>query len=421
MSSSPPVRERGRVPVEVYFVALVGFLVSSGFGILAPSLPALGHEFHVGATAMSVTVSGFAAARLIANLGFARYLKRFPLRSVLGFGLLVQALLSVVAAFAPDYTTFIVLRSISGVGSAAFTIASTAFILVLVPPEARGKGMAIYAGAMGVGAVSGPVLGGMLVGFGARVPIGVYGFALLLAAITTFVALRRAKALRTHEERSERSPGLRGVGEMLREFARDRLIVAALMCQVVSGWIFYGVRNANIPLQLDVLGYSTAMVGILLAIASITQIAGSSFAGPLSDRSGRRFPMMIGLAIGVVAVGGLVFAEATWVAVGTHVLIGIAGGMLMAVAPTILGDSPRGTNSIAIASFWIVSDVAAIIGPIATGAITESLDFDLAVIVAVALLLIAAVAVWRIGPPRLRTSPQPEAGGPPGAAPPAVS
>lgn len=400
MSAPPSPPEGARIPAEVYVVSLVSFLVASGFGILAPSLPALGHEFDVGATAMSVTVSGFAAARLLANLGLARYLKNFPLRTVLGIGLLIQSAFSIAAAVAPDYASFITLRTLSGLGSAAFTLASTALILILLPDRIRGRGMAIYAGASGVGTVSGPVLGGILVGFGARVPIAVYGGLLLLAAITTFLALRRVRSVHTRESEGPAVGGLRGLGGALRSLLSDRLIVAALMASVVDGWVFYGVRNANIPMQLDVVGYSAAMIGFLLALASVTQLLGSSVSGPLSDRAGRRGPLLVGLVLGIVSFGSLAFVGETWVAVASHVLIGIAGGILLTLAPTILGDSPRGTSAMAMALFWVVSDLAAVIGPVATGILTETIDFDYGLLAAIVLMLLAMGAAWRIGPSR---------------------
>jgi len=167
------------MPVEVYIVALIGFLTVVGFGILAPSLPSLADEFNVGATAMSIAISGFAAARLVSNLVFARYLKKFRLRTVLWAGLLLQAVFSIIASLATDFTVFITLRSLSGIGSASFTIASTALILgARTAGRVRGRAMAIFAGATGFGTVSGPVVGGALAVFGARVPFFVYGCAL---------------------------------------------------------------------------------------------------------------------------------------------------------------------------------------------------------------------------------------------------
>jgi len=402
------------MPVEVYIVALIGFLTVVGFGILAPSLPSLADEFNVGATAMSIAISGFAAARLVSNLVFARYLKKFRLRTVLWAGLLLQAVFSIIASLATDFTVFITLRSLSGIGSASFTIASTALILVLVPPEIRGRAMAIFAGATGFGTVSGPVVGGALAVFGARVPFFVYGCALAVAALTTFIALRRVRDARTLDTDS----GMVGRGPIavVRHLAGDKLIVAALACQLVSGWIFYGFRTANLPLHLDVLGYSTAAIGGLLAVGAFSQIAGSSFAGPLSDRIGRRTPALIGLGIGFAGVGGLLFAAEPWIAIVTFVLIGIGGGTIASVNPTILGDSPRGQSSLALGMFWVVSDLAAVAGPLVSGLLTDTLDFTYAVYAALVLMVIAAMALLRIGGGRVRStlpgagpSPEPSA------------
>lgn len=398
MSETPSAPSRDRLPGEVWIISLIGFLVVAGFGVLSPSLPALAKEFNVGVTAMSVTVSGFAAMRLLANLAFARFLRSFRLYSVLWAGLLWQAVLSVIASFAPDFTSFIVLRSLSGLGSAAYTIASTALILILVPPAIRGRGMAIFAGATGLGTVGGPVIGGLFVDFGARVPIFVYGLALGIAGVVTVLALRRARDARTAD--AGKKPGDSG-GSRLAAFTglfSDKLILAAMMCQLVNGWIFYGFRTANIPLQMDVLGYSGAAIGALLAVASVTQILGSSIAGPVSDSIGRRSPQLVGLAFGVVSVAGLLFAGELWVAIALFALIGLAGGIVHTVNPTIMGDSPRGTSSFSLSVFWVVSDLAAVLGPIVSGALTEAWGFSAAVYAAIALTVPAFIAVSLIGP-----------------------
>ncbi len=79
-----------KLPAPVYVIASVGFLSALGIGVIAPILPTLGHFFGVGTTAMSMAISGLAAARLAANLVFARYLDRWSLTWVLGLGLLLQ-------------------------------------------------------------------------------------------------------------------------------------------------------------------------------------------------------------------------------------------------------------------------------------------------------------------------------------------
>lgn len=388
-----------RMPIEVWIVGIIGFFSTIGYGILGPALPPLAAEFSVGVTAMSMAVSGFAAVRLVTNIAFARVLKSFRLWAILWGGLLWQGVFTLGSAVAGDFTVFLVMRSVSGLGSAAYTISATALVLVVAPAAVRGRAMGVYAAGMSMGMVTGPVIGGALTALGTRIPLYGYGLALILSAAVAFFTLRRARHARTAEEPppAQGRPG-GGTGGSLRALFTDPLIVAALMFQVINGWIFYGMRTTSMPLEMAALGHTTAVIGLLLALASLTQIFGSAAAGPMSDRIGRRPPSFVALGIAVVAVGGLLFSAQPAVAFTTFALVGLAGGMISSLAPAILGDSPRGTGSVSLSAYWVASDLAAVVGPLASGLLTESLGFPAAVALAGVLIALTALSAARIGP-----------------------
>lgn len=108
-----------RLPRAVWTLSSVTFLTTMGFGVVGPALPSLADLFQISVTAASIAISGFAAFRLMANIGFGGLLKHWRLRTVLFYGLLLQAGCSLLTGVAPDGIPFLVFRSISGLGSAA--------------------------------------------------------------------------------------------------------------------------------------------------------------------------------------------------------------------------------------------------------------------------------------------------------------
>ncbi|BAS17540.1 hypothetical protein AHiyo8_58430 [Arthrobacter sp. Hiyo8] len=64
-----------------------------------------------------------------------------------------------------------------------FTVAAMGLLIRLAPPESRGRVSGAYASAFLIGSVLGPVVGGLLAGFGLRVPFLAYAAALVLAAL----------------------------------------------------------------------------------------------------------------------------------------------------------------------------------------------------------------------------------------------
>ncbi len=122
------------------------------------------------------------------------------------------------------------------------------------------------------------------------------------------------------------------------------------MCQVVGGWVFYGMRTTTVPLQLAGIGYAVGLIGLLLSAGAVAQLIGSGAAGVLSDHSGRVRPLVAALAL---AAAGLALLGATGdvtVVLVAFVLLGLAGGAVASVGTALLGDSRFGRSGRASAS-----------------------------------------------------------------------
>ena len=186
-AGSPPqaaARNTGKpvMPRDIKVMLVAAFLIALGFGLVAPVLPQFATTFDVGATAAAVIVSIFALMRLVFAPAGGALIVRLGERPVYVAGLLIVAASTAACAFAQDYWQLLVFRGLGGAGSVMFTVASMALVVRLAPPESRGRVSGAYASAFLIGNVCGPVVGGLLAGFGLRVPFLVYAAALVLAA-----------------------------------------------------------------------------------------------------------------------------------------------------------------------------------------------------------------------------------------------
>ena len=100
-------------------------------------------------------------------------------------------LASVGAAFAPDFTWFVVFRAMQGLGGGGLMILSQAIIADIVPASERGKYMGPLGAIFGLSAVAGPLLGGFFVdhltwqwAFYINIPIGIAAFIIAWFALT---------------------------------------------------------------------------------------------------------------------------------------------------------------------------------------------------------------------------------------------
>jgi MFS family permease len=114
------------------------------------------------------------------------------------------------------------------------------------------------------------------------------------------------------------------------------------------------------------------LTGTFSAVRVLASIVGAPLAGRVSDRMGRRWPVMaIGLgagAIGAWLMGGSII----WLALAGALLAAVAAGSVQALAPAIIGDRvEEARQSRALSVVFSLGDVASALGPpLALGLLT---------------------------------------------------
>src|SRR3984885_5220265 len=94
---------------------------------------------------------------------------KFGRRPVLLFSLFGLGIDYIFLSFAPSIGWLFIGRTIAGIGGGSFTTA-TAYIADISNEENRSQNFGMVGAAFGLGFVIGPAIGGLLGGFGARVP-----------------------------------------------------------------------------------------------------------------------------------------------------------------------------------------------------------------------------------------------------------
>lgn len=141
-----------------------------------------------------------------------------------------------------------------------FTVASMALVVRLAPPESRGRVSGAYASAFLIGNVCGPIVGGMLAGFGLRIPFLAYAAALVLAALVVQTQL-------SHVPGKSRKDGSLEPAMRLGDALRDSAYRAGLFSSFANGWATFGVRMATVPLfAVAALNAGPAAAGWALAV-----------------------------------------------------------------------------------------------------------------------------------------------------------
>lgn len=388
-STQPPRirQQREPLPRDVKVMLAAAFLIALGFGLVAPVLPQFATTFDVGATAAAVIVSIFAFMRLVFAPAGGQLIVRFGERSVYVSGLLIVAASTAACAFAQNYWQLLIFRGLGGAGSVMFTVAAMGLLIRLAPPERRGQVSGAYASAFLIGSVLGPVVGGLLAGFGLRVPFLVYAAALLLAAVVVRTMLTGTNQL---GEEARHAPAM-----TLKEALADSAYRAAVFSSFGNGWVTFGVRMATIPLfATAVLQSRPETAAWALAVFAMGNALALTFSGRLSD-SWRRKPLLIpglvitGAATGLIGVTG----DLVWFLVASAVAgfgSGLLGPAQQAAVADVIGRGRSGGRVLAV--FQMAADTGAIIGPVVAGLLADQLGYGWAFGITGGVLLVTAVA-----------------------------
>lgn len=397
-----PTAAREKLPFEVWALVAGGFAIALGYGVVAPAIPQFALEFGVSNFAASAIVSAFALMRLLSAPLAGWVVGRFGERRSYTTGILIVALSTGAAAFAADYTQFVILRGLGGIGSTMFTVAATALLIKVSPPAARGRVASLNAAGFLMGGLLGPVFGGIVASFGLRAPFIFYFFTLVVAAAVVAVSLR-------HSTFAGATSGNQVHSETL-SFKQAIHVpqYRALLLSVFSfGWASFGVRVSIIPIFVAVVLKGDAAVAAWVLAAYAAGNAILIFpSGRWSDAFGRKPMIVIGLF--VLAASYLAFpaSPSLWIALLLMFVAGAGSALVNPGQQATLADivGLRNGGSV-VAGYSMTSDLGGVLGPLVAGAIVDLAGFGWAFGATAALITIAAV-VWTFVPDSRRLQKQ---------------
>src|SRR6185295_11481101 len=293
------------------FVFITVLIDVIGLGIIIPVVPDLIRQLTHKGLSRAAELNGlltfayafmqFVCAPLMGNLS-----DRYGRRPVLLFALFGFGIDYLFQGFAPTLGWLFVGRIIAGMTGASFTTGG-AYIADVSPPEKRAQNFGLVGAAFGLGFIIGPVLGGLLGQFGARVPFfAAAGLALINWIYGYFIL---PESLDDDHRRKFEWKRANPIGS-LKNFRRYPVIlslVASLVCIYLashatqSTWTFYTMEKFGWNERW--VGYSLGFVGMMIAIVQVGLIR------IIIPKLGQKRAIYFGLVL--YATGFLCFAFAT--------------------------------------------------------------------------------------------------------------
>src|SRR2546428_197565 len=312
MTSTPPTASDQRATVVAGFLGWT--LDAFDFFLVVMTLTAIAKEFGKSDAAIALSITLTLAFRPVGAFIFGLLADRYGRKLPLMIDLVFYSLVEVLTGLAPNYTTFLVLRALFGIGMGAEWGVGASLVMEKVPARYRG----VVSGLLQQGYALGYLLAAVcyLLVFphwGWRPLFFIGGLPALLALFV------RARVKESEVWRETRHENWSGLGRTI--ISNWKLFLYLTILMATMNMVSHGTQDMYPTFLERDWGFSPTTRAALTAFSQVGALIGGVLCGLYSDRLGRR--RTIGLAL-----AGAVLTVPVWAFAPTLPLLG-AGAFIM--------------------------------------------------------------------------------------------
>ncbi|WP_216586951.1 Cmx/CmrA family chloramphenicol efflux MFS transporter [Streptomyces brasiliscabiei] len=349
------------MPLPLYLLAVAVFAMGTSEFMLAGLLPDIASDLDVTVGTAGVLTSAFAIGMIVGAPLVAALARDWPKRSgLLGF-VLVFATAHAVGAVTTSFPVLFATRIVAALANAGFLAVALTAAAALVPPDRKGRALAVLLSGTTVATIAG-VPGGSVLGtvFGWRAAFWAVAVLCLPAALGVLKGIPAGR----DEDATTGRPALRAE---LAQLTRPRLGLVMLLGALVNAATF-GSLTFLAPVVTDSAGLGELWISVALVLFGIGSFVGVTVAGRLSDR--RPGPV---IAVGgpLLLIGWPALAMLSDEPVALFVLVFVQGVLSFALGSTLItrvlyeaASAPTMAGSYATAAL----NVGAAVGPVIAAA-----------------------------------------------------
>jgi EmrB/QacA subfamily drug resistance transporter len=354
------VQRANRPWLSLIVLCLGAFAVLLDATIVNVALPSMISDLHASLDQALWIVNSYLLVFAALLIFASRLGDMFGPRRLFTYGLALFAVASALSGAAQSPGELIAARALQGIGGAALTPQAMVIIQQVFPRERMGAAFGVFTSMVGLAAVSGPTLGGVLTTylswrwvFYVNLPIAAAGIVLAYLFVP--------------DVRTGRRPRLDLVGVLLATLGLSAVVYAVIEGQryswgevaygitipeiiaagvvILAGFVAWERRHAQplVPLSLfrnrafailtalnlavqfalqsmllvnsinlqSVLGFTAIQAGLTALPLTLALTAVAPFAGRLTDRFGGKYVLMAGLAVYAAGITGVVAVAST--------------------------------------------------------------------------------------------------------------
>ena len=344
-------------------IYIPAFLLSTGIGIVSPTLSIYVKSFELSYTLTTVVL----AVGVLGNVPAGIMVERLGRRSSMLLGLIMIGLSTVGMGVATNLFQLMGAQLVGGIGNALWMLARHAYMTDVIPIANRGRAIALFGGVNRMGTFVGQ-FGSIFLGVNLRLPFFIYTGIVVLNLVLCFFFIPETRLSR--QTNDQKRPYLRNLLEVSRQHIR--ILATAGVGQVCVQTLRRGC-HIIIPLYADeVVGLTTQQVRSVVMVSSAVDMSMFPVAGFMMDRFGRRYATIPGICIFATGMALMPFTGTfTWLLLAA-VLMRLGNGVASGTMMTLGADlAPREGTGEFLGLWRLTGDFGGSAGPVVVGNIAD--------------------------------------------------
>lgn len=358
--------KKNQKSAAIGFIFITLLIDITGWGIVIPVVPKLIQELvHTSDLSVASQYGGwlsfvYAAMQFVFASVLGGLSDKYGRRPIILFSLLGFSINFLIQAIAPTIFWLFVGRIFSGITGASITTAS-AYIADVSNDEDRAKNFGMIGAAFGLGFIIGPVIGGFLGQYGARVPFYAASVLCLINFLYGWFIL--PESLDKDHRRPFNWKRANPVGSLL-QLKKHPEILGLILTLVFVYVASHAVQSNWTFFTMYKFGWSEKLVGISLGVSGfMAALVQGYLIRLIQPRLGNERSIIYGLSLYAVGMLLFAFASESWMMFAFLIPYGfggIAGPALQSVISSQVPKNEQGELQGALAS---LISFTAIIGP----------------------------------------------------------
>jgi MFS transporter, SHS family, lactate transporter len=261
----------------------------------------LAAEFQVSKAKLVFTITATLAMRPMGAVIFGLLADRYGRRRPLMANVIFFSVIELLCGFSPNYTTFLVLRTIYGIGMGGEWGVGASLAMEAAPTRWRG----FLSGVL----QSGYPLGYLLAALAARFVEPVFGWRAMfwIGGAPALLALYiRSKVPESEAWKQHRAPTTRAILSVVKQ--HWKLAIYLVLMMTLMMFLSHGTQDLYPDFLKSARGVNSRTVSYLAILYNVGAIAGTLIFGQLSEKLGRRWSMIAALILTLAMIPGWAFA-----------------------------------------------------------------------------------------------------------------